>query len=524
MKYPLPCARARKMAVACAAIPVVLLGLVPSLCAQENGSAQQPYTLHTNVRVVMLDVVVTDQNGKVVDNLKKDDFTIYESGVQQHIRSFDLPADHIMPSPGEVVVRSTADLAKIGNAPVTLLVLDEVNTSFEDMAYARNRMEKFLNAQGAVLKQPTTLLAATNTQFEVVHDFTQDRGELLTALHKHQPDFPWKIARSGTNSSGAYERMAQSLNSLLQMANATRGTKGRKTVIWVGKGFPSVNLVNIDPDSEIRIQDAMKQLTQELLNARVTLYTIDPESALTNQAVISTTDDLEDFESQGDGQPFKDEVKFSTLAPATGGTALYSRNDIDAELAEGVEQGAHYYTLTYTPSDPTESPDKYRQVRIKMSNPNWKATTRDGYYAVPVKSAAAEIASKPPVQQKEDLQAEMSKAALGAIVYNGLNVTLEKTNNGFRLGVPAGDLRWIDAAGGKTRAEITVMIVAFSAKDKALAHVSQELSAEVNGRIQNGSQKALFNLPVIDAQKAARYRVVVRDAQTGKIGTAETNP
>jgi VWFA-related protein len=506
----------------------VLLALLPApltLCAQQDQPSSQPYRLQSNVREVMLDVVVTDSKGKIVENLKKEDFTVYESGVPQRIRSFSVPADHSMPVASEVVVHSTADLAKIGNAPVTMLVLDELNTSFEDMAYSRNRMEKFLNAQGPILKQPTIMLAATNVHFEVIHDFTQDRGELLKALKDHQPDFPWKMMKSGSNSSGAFERMGQSLNSLLQMAQATRGTKGRKTVIWVGKGFPSVNLTAIDPDSENRIQNAMKQLTQELLAARVTLYTIDPESALTTQQVISTTDDLEDFEeTQSDGQPFKDEVKFSTLAPATGGSALFNRNDIDAELADSLEQGSHYYSLTYSPTDSTLDPDKYRQVRIKMSNPNWKATTRDGYYAVAVKNAAEEIAAKPPEKQKEELQADFAKAALSTIVYNGLNATLEKTPKGFNVGIPAGDLTWVNTSQGKSRAEVTVMLIGFSAKDKVLAHTSQELSAEVSGRIANPAQKAYFDLEPMDGPKIARYRVVVRDAQTGKIGTAETKP
>jgi len=504
--------------------PAVLAAATASACGQD-GSNASPYTLKTTVREVVLDVVVVDAQGKPVDGLKQSDFSVYESGTMQRIRSFQPPAAHTMPAPGKVVVRSTADLQKIGNAPVTMLVLDELNTSFEDMAYARNRMEKFLNAQGEVLQQPTILLAAGNAQFEVIHDFTQDRAELLTALHKHMPDFPWKMQRSGTDSSGAFERMSQSLNSLLQIAQATSGTVGRKTVIWVGKGFPGVDLVKLDnPTAEIELQNAMKQITDQLLKSRVTLFTIDPESQLTNHAIISTTDDLDEFESRSDGQPYKDEIKFSTLAPATGGTALFSRNDIDAELAQGVEQGSHYYTLVYSPMDRAADPDVYRQIRVKVTDPSMHVITRDGYFAMPEKSAAEAMEAKPQKEQKQDLESEMSKAALGSIAYNGLNVMLQPSGSNFMLKVPAGELRWVDVPGGKTQAEITVMLVAFSAKGKAVAHLSKELSAQVVGKIQNPEQKAAFAIPGLDVANAKRYKVVVRDAQTGKIGTAEWTP
>ncbi|SNT12814.1 VWFA-related domain-containing protein [Granulicella rosea] len=487
--------------------------------AQTEPATEEPYRLRTTVRTVVLDVVVTDAKGRTVDNLKKEDFTLLEDLLPQRITSFERPEAHVMPSPGKLLVQSTADLPKVAGAPVTMLVLDELNSNFEDMAYARNRMEKYLNAQGPVLAQPTTLLAATNTAFEVIRDFTQDRAAILAALHKHQPDFPWKIMRGGNNSEIAFERLSQSLASLLQMTQATRGTPGRKTVIWVGKGFPGVDVTKLDADSETKIQNAMKSLTQSLLKARITLYTIDPESSLTSLPTLS--DDLDNFVSQNNGQPFADEINFSTLAPATGGTALFSRNDIDAELSEQVTQGSHYYTLSYTPTDLSLDPDKYRRIHIKLSTPGLTATTRNGYYAMPDVDPAKEIAAKKPVEQKAQLEAEMGKAALSQIVYNGLNVTLDKADKGFKLGVPASELRWMTTSAGKSRAEITVMLVAFSRKGKAVAHSSDELSAEAAGQMQGSDQKALFLLSPLDAQGATRYRVVVRDAETGKIGTAD---
>jgi len=500
---------------------LTLLLCLPSR-GQQQESGSQPFSIKVNSRIVLLDVVVTDKKGNIVTDLKAGDFNIFEDNIPQRIRNFESPASHELPKNSGIIVRSTADLPKIGAAPVTILVLDELNTSFEDMAYARNRIEKYLNAQPPNLTQPTTLLAATNTRFDVVKDFTQDRAALLVALNKHFPEFPWKMRKSGANGSGAFERMSLSLNSLYQMAEATRGTPGRKTVIWVGKGFPSVNLLTLDDSSTALLQDAIKRLTTSLLQSRITLYTIDPASTLSSVGSIATSEDLEEYESRSDGEPFADEVKFSTLAPATGGRAFFSRNDIDTEVATSVADGANYYTLSYAPTSSSEENAKYRQIRIKMINPNLLASTRDGYYAHASSSSTNKTAEDAPKNTREELEAELGKAALGSLVYNGLTASLEHgTDNHLKLGVISGGLAWTDLYGGKLQAEVTVLQVAFSAKGKILAHSSQELSAVVD--VKHPDEKVVFLLPAQIPPGTSRIRVVVRDALTGKIGTVDLN-
>lgn len=495
---------------------------------QQQETPSQPYVFRTTTRIVLLDVVVTDKKGNVVTNLKQSDFSVYDNGSSQRIRSFEAPSSHVMPKGTGMVVRSTADLAKIGSAPVTILVLDELNNSFENMAYARNRLEKYLNAQPEVVTQPTTLLVATNTKFEVMKDFTQDRAALLAALKKHFPEIPYKYNKTGAGGSGAMERMAQSLNSLYQMAEATRGTPGRKTIIWVGQGFPAVDLTKTDSASTALMQSAIRRVTDALLQSRITIYTIDPSSQIGTVGQI-TDDNVEDFENdaRSDGQPFADQISFSTLAPATGGQAFFSRNDIDAEVAQATADGANYYTLSYTPGELPDGKDKYRKIRVKMSDPNLTATFRDGYFSKPTPTGATKsgAAPKTKVEIRAELEAEMGKAAMGTIAYNGVNATIEKTPEGkVKLGVTAGDLNFTDENNGKFRAEITVIEVAFNKNGKALAHHSEELSAEVVGQIKNPTQKAGFLIALDAPPGTVRVRVIVRDAVSGKIGTAEMAP
>ena len=128
--------RTRPLHIAILALICISLSWTGAM-AQQNEGGDPMTTIKVVTKRVLLDVVVRDRRGNVVTNLKQSDFTIFEDGVEQPVRSFDSVLEHQMPEPGKAIVHSTADLAKIGPAPVTLLVLDELNTSFEDMAYAR---------------------------------------------------------------------------------------------------------------------------------------------------------------------------------------------------------------------------------------------------------------------------------------------------------------------------------------------------------------------------------------------------
>ena len=96
-------------------------------------------------RLVVLDVVVVDSKGKPVATSDRSRFSVYEDKAPQTISNFDPPNHHEMPagSSSEPVVKSAADLAKIGSAPVNILVFDELDTPFHQLAYARQMMEKY---------------------------------------------------------------------------------------------------------------------------------------------------------------------------------------------------------------------------------------------------------------------------------------------------------------------------------------------------------------------------------------------
>jgi hypothetical protein len=68
------------------------------------------------------------------------------------------------------------------------------------------------------------------------------------------------------------------------------------------------------------------------------------------------------------------------VATATGGRAFYSDNDLSAALDEATENGANYYSLTYSPTNPNYN-GSLRNIRVSLTRPNCQLQYRRSYYA-----------------------------------------------------------------------------------------------------------------------------------------------
>jgi VWFA-related protein len=493
--------------------------------AQETTPGYQAPTLTVTTRIVVLDVVVTDKKGKLVQrSFDKDDFTILEDGKPQRVRSFEAPSAHLMPGANAAVpaaiVNSAADLNKIGDAPVTVLVLDELNSRFQDRSYAEQMMEKYLKSQPPVLRQPTVLMVAMNTTFQQLHDYTQDRDALLQALHKHMPENSWR-AESGKSGAAAVERMAQVLAALQQIAQASQGTPGRKNLIWVGNGFPSANLVGLPEDEGATIEAAIKRCTSRMLAARITMYSINPTADASSNVEIDDPADIGLAQDENGGDPFSSgAATFASFATSTGGIAYTGRNDINNAIGEGIAKGQQYYTLSYSPTGDSTDAAKFRNIRVVMKDPNLRATTREGYY--PDTAADLNPVVDKTMKAKQvaaNLKLDLSAALTTTISYNGLAITAEKSaKGGYTIHVAENGVGWSDAgADGGQHTEATVAAGWYDNKNKLLGHAARE---EIFKRV-GPNDGAIYTLPVEIPAGTVRVRFVVRDALNGHMGTVD---
>lgn len=466
------------------------------------------YTFRVMTRLVVLDMVVVDKKGKVVKDLNRNDFKVEEEGEPQNILNFEQTGTHT-PAP-ELSIESTADLDRLApRAPVDIILLDEFNTRFEDMAFARYSLKKFLDKQPDKLPAPTMLIAVDLQHFTVLRDYTQNKDELIKALDHHFVAFPWQMHQ------GAWigERYATAFITLRRVAQAVIGHPGHKNMVWIGRGFPPMRFDRMQIDSTNRIESAVQDCVNVLRDARVTLYTIDPAGLQVDPGAYGG-DPMVD--------PFGGNYEFNRLAKATGGRTLYGRNDVDMEIGTAIQDGSSFYTLTYRPSNTSPDPRKFRHIKVTLSRPDLSVITRAGYY---LEHGPGRV---DPVNPSRRLISDLVSADSSTMVYDGVRIKVEPSPTDpelFTIHVDGHNLAWTPATDTEPRhAEIILVVSTYDKKDKELTRVAKVIRSNAprtvppTGRMlmdMNMPQKIAYN------PKAVRARFTVRVDASGRIGTAD---
>lgn len=253
-------------------VSLILMAALPAGMLSQTQSSQElpPPTIRVSTRLVLVDVVVTDKQGKPVSGLKAEDFTVEEKGKKQKITFFQTPEEaqkiNAPPQLGPGLYSNKPEFRSPGG-PLTVLLLDAANTPFSDQAYARQQMLKYVSQQ---FKPGTRMGVFTLTNsLQVLQDFTGDPDVLLAALKKYRPqaqELQNAVAQplsAGAGSLGVrqastitqVEANAQSfqsiqmgyafdrrvdvtLNALRSLSRILGGIPGRKNIVWLTAAFP----------------------------------------------------------------------------------------------------------------------------------------------------------------------------------------------------------------------------------------------------------------------------------------------
>jgi len=489
----------------------------PAASAQAGTEFQAGATLHVESHLIVLDVVVTDKNGGIVNGLTRDDFIITEDKAAQTMLSFEAPEEHKLPD-HDLGMLGASGVQNYGDSPMNIFVLDELSTKFEDMAYARYELKLYLDRQPPRLAQPSMLLVVGNKKMFPLTGWTQTRDTLLAALNKRRPDVPYRIqGNAGGDITAAAERLSDSLAALAQISQAYAGEHGRKNVIWLGHGFPSLNLGNISLEEVETITKALHSTAALLIASRVAVYTVDPLGLPTYGA--STADPA----TQADAAPTDlidpDQMMFESLTDQTGGRSFKLRNDLDMAVSTALHEGSTYYTMSYTPTNRVYD-GKFRQILVTVKRPGLIAHTRDGYFADKDQTATPEMVGF-----------ELSKASLSDLPYTGLLISATDIQGGevgsghaaFRLKVDPQGLTWSSQPNGDRVAHFLLSVTFTGASGNVLQYKVKELATTADMREADVTMRAplQYTVPADLPPQTAHMRVVVRDDTSGRIGSAD---
>ncbi len=391
---------------------------------QPPAKTQEPAKLETTVlrvttHLVQISVIVQDKKGNLVTDLTRDDFALYDEGKLEKISFFSVESSRQLPPPTQPPPPDVYSnrFEQKGSAPtsVTVILLDGLNTRFEDMAYARQQVIKFL---GQLQPQDRVALYTLTDALHILHDFTTDASSLLRALDRYKGHYSSQLAASEPepadtgvdmldqflNSANqrmadfyAINRVARTADALEAIANHLAGLPGRKNLIWVSGSFPfSIGLdapYTADNATQERrtFSREVDRAARALNNANLAIYPVDARGLIGPAAANPAWSAAGRGPLTRRGAPpsvpriSPDRANFDTmnvLADRTGGHAFYNTNDIQGSIRRAIDDSRFTYVLGYYPSH-GEWTGKFRDIKLDVKRPGARLRYRRGYFAFP---------------------------------------------------------------------------------------------------------------------------------------------
>jgi VWFA-related protein len=318
-------------------------------------------------RLITIDVQVTDKLG-ALRGLQKKDFALLDDNQPKNIASFHAVDSEALPA--------TAPAVGI------ILVVDEVNASYQTTLYERDEVKKFLLQKGGKLALPVALVIFTEAGTTVQSRFSGDGNALAALYDKYKTGLRSNDLASG--ALGASDRLDKSIGTLMSLV-AYEGTQpGRKLMIWLSPGWPIISKDNMEAyrKDQQHIFDTVVAAVNGLRKARVTLYTIDPlgPGSSGGYRIADYKGFLQALKSPL--QAVHGNLALEVLAVHSGGRVLNSTNDLTATIGECSADADAFYVLSFEGARPDHA-NEYHALEVKVGKPEITVRMRTGYYAQP---------------------------------------------------------------------------------------------------------------------------------------------
>jgi VWFA-related protein len=377
----------------------------------------------SRVELVTTDVVVRDNNGQFIADLKKEDFEVLEDGVPQKLVSFSLTHggrsyNIAAPPPAPVaegILLPPSRPASDAAGRIFLIFVDDLHLDFRNTGRIRDLFKKISDE---LVHEGDMFGIVSTGPSSISIDLTYDRRRLTEAIKKISGSAlaPKDILDVPEGSQGppevrhrahvAFSTAGDMMRQLEQVHNR------RKAFIYVSNGYDldpfsksraknelerygmlRDNVDNSNGDSSNNQQDPndpalrskgnqwafadlvgeLAELTRAAVRANTTIYTIDPRGLVGGP----------DLDEKIDMTEYMDYVRntqdsLRVLADLTGGIAVVNQNDFTKALKRIDQETSDYYVVGYysTNPDPTK---RRRTIEVKVTRPGANVWHRTSY-------------------------------------------------------------------------------------------------------------------------------------------------
>jgi VWFA-related protein len=403
--------------------------------APPPSGAQLPMpTFSVQASMVVVDVTVRDRKGKLVGDLQRQNFKIYEDNAPQAIITFSAENVPIGPQPAAAVAEAAPAAAPVSTAApkpdrivnlglnpdkppqkedlagkrLVILFFDLSSLGTEDLQRSVDTAHDFVARQTG--PQDLMAVATYSSTLELVQDFTNDRDLLLKTL---------KGLTSTDSGDGATEDLGDDtsedvfvpdtvqfnifntdrrLSAIETLAKMYREFPERKSLIYFSSG---VTTTGVENNAQIR------STVDNANRSNLSIYSVDSRGLVAlppgGNASQKSASGRAMFNGGAMAQQRSNlsgsQETLSTLSHDTGGKAFTDVNDLSLALQQVQMDTNVYYVIGYFSSNPKED-GKYRKIRVEVNPVELRVEHRPGYFA---SKAFAQLN-----QQERDLQLQQA--------------------------------------------------------------------------------------------------------------------
>jgi VWFA-related protein len=417
------------------ALTAALSAQAPAAPTNQTATTQEKPTFKVQVDLVTNDIIVRDDKGNFIPDLKKDEFEIWEDGVKQDITSMTVVTGGRVtnvlaappPPPPEGIILPPTRPKNDVSGRIFLFFVDDLHLQFHNTGRVR---ELFKKISKELVHDGDMFGIVSSGPSSIAIDMTYDRTRLDEAIKKIAGSelSPTDIIQGPSGSEGPSEVRYRAhvafstVNDLLNNLDSVHNR--RKALIYVSDGYDfnpyqDARLGNMDPNSpfqqntfqqtqnQINSQNAsgsgstagpdpmmqqqqqneefadadlareLGELTRQANRSNVTMYTIDPRGLV----------GMGDIDQQVDPSQWNEFVRKSqdslrVIAEETGGYAMVNMNDFSKGLKRIDAETSDYYVLGYYSKNP-DATRRRRQVEVKITRKGANPWFRKEYVLKP---------------------------------------------------------------------------------------------------------------------------------------------
>jgi len=296
-----------------------------------------PPTIKVDVDVVNVLASVRDKRGALISNLEKKDFTILEDGKPQEIKYFTKETD----------------------VPLTIGLLVDVSGSQRNLIeIERDAASQFFSQ--VLRKKDEAFLIMFGEEAELLQDYTNSARLLTDGLRNLRVSSGVGGIHPGPVPTAGGPRGTVLYDAIyLAASDKLRTEVGRKVIVVITDG--------VDQGSRLTINQAVESAQK----ADAVIYSIDysDPSAYGGYGIML---------GGGGGEGY-----LKKMSDETGGHVykVDRRHPLNEVFKELQDEMRSQYAIAYTPANDAKD-GSYRKIDIKLSNKDFRAQARKGYYAI----------------------------------------------------------------------------------------------------------------------------------------------